>query len=115
MDLNELKTRIKQLIFDEGPKLVGVGNRERLKDAPVSSSMDYCLPGAQSCIIWAYPNPIEALENYFSKKETLFQKSIHPNINILHVQVSITSFFQKSIINIFYYLHFCKGFFNLTQ
>jgi epoxyqueuosine reductase len=71
MVLNDLKEKIKQIIFDEGAKLVGVGSQERLKDAPSSGNMEYCLPGAQSCIIWVYPNPIEALENYFSKKERM--------------------------------------------
>lgn len=71
MDLKNLKKKIKQIIFDEGAKLVGVGSQDRLKDAPSSGNMDYCLAGAQSCIIWAYPNPIEALENYFSKKERM--------------------------------------------
>ncbi|MFW9896988.1 MAG: hypothetical protein ACFFD7_14375 [Candidatus Thorarchaeota archaeon] len=71
MNLNELKKKIKQLVLKEGAKLVGVGSRERLKDAPTSANMDYCLPGAQSCIIWAFPNPIEALENFFSKKERM--------------------------------------------
>jgi len=71
MNLNNLKDKIKQIVLDEGAKLVGVGNQERLKDAPPSGNMGYCLLGAQSCIIWAYPNPIEALENYFSKKERM--------------------------------------------
>ena len=71
MNLNNLKDKIKQIVLDEGAKLVGVGSQERLKDAPPSGNMDYCLPGAQSCIISAYPNPIEALENYFSKKERM--------------------------------------------
>ena len=33
-DLNELKGKIKQMILDDGAKLVGVGSQERLKDAP---------------------------------------------------------------------------------
>ncbi len=71
MDMNKLKIRIKQIVVNEGAKLVGVGSRKRLKDSPPSANMDYCLPGAQSCIIWVYPNPLEALENYFSKKERM--------------------------------------------
>ncbi len=71
MDLKELKVNIKQMILDDGAKLVGVGSQDRLKEAPPSGDMNYCLPGAQSCIIWAYPNPIEALENYFSKIERM--------------------------------------------
>ena len=70
-DLKELKYNIKQMILDDGAKIVGVGSQERLKDAPPSGDMNFCLPGAQSCIIWAYPNPIEALENYFSKTERM--------------------------------------------
>ncbi|MBW1814983.1 MAG: epoxyqueuosine reductase, partial [Deltaproteobacteria bacterium] len=54
-----------------GAKLAGVGSRDRLKEAPMSADMDFCLPGAQSCIMWAYPVPIQALENYFSKKERM--------------------------------------------
>ena len=69
MNLNELKEEIKKIALDSGAKLVGIGNRERLKDAPPSADMEYSLPDAKSCIIWAYPNPIEALENYFAKKE----------------------------------------------
>jgi len=71
MNLNNLKDNIKQIVLNEGAKLVGIGSQDRLKDAPPSGNMDYCLSGAQSCIIWAYPNPIEALENYFSKKERM--------------------------------------------
>jgi len=71
MNLNNLKDNIKQIVLNEGAKLVGIGSEDRLKDAPPSGNMDYCLSGAQSCIIWAYPNPIEALENYFSKKERM--------------------------------------------
>ena len=70
-DLKELKYNIKRMILDDGAKLVGVGSQERLKDAPPSGDMSFCLPRAQNCIIWAYPNPIEALENYFSKKERM--------------------------------------------
>ena len=70
MDLKELKEAVKEIAYNSGAKLVGVGSRERLKESPPSGNMDYCLPGAQSCIIFAYPNPIEALESYFSKKET---------------------------------------------
>ncbi len=79
MELKELKKEVKKLAFNSGAKLFGVGSRERLKDAPPSGDMDYCLPGAQSCIIWAYPNSIEALENYFSKKERMSIK-IHQDI-----------------------------------
>jgi hypothetical protein len=71
MDITELKNEVKKIALDSGAKLFGVGSRERLKDAPPSGDMDYCLPGAQSCIIWAYPNTMEALENYFSKKERM--------------------------------------------
>jgi len=71
MDLLKLKSKVKKLVLSEGAKLVGIGNKERLKEAPPSGNMDYCLPGAQSCIIWAYPNPLEALENFFSKKERM--------------------------------------------
>lgn len=71
LDLNELKMKVKQIALDLGAKVVGIGSRDRLKDAPPSGNMDFCLPGAQSCIIWAYPNPIEVLKNYFSKKERM--------------------------------------------
>ncbi len=72
MDLISLKNLIKSEIIKSGDfPLVGVGSRDRLKDAPPSANMDYCLTGAQSCIIWAHPNPIEGLENYFSKKERM--------------------------------------------
>lgn len=71
MDLIELKENIKKIALDSGAKLFGVGSRERLEGNPPSADMDYSLPGAQSCIIWAYPNDIEALENYFSKKERM--------------------------------------------
>ncbi|MFO7797389.1 MAG: hypothetical protein ACQERB_11725 [Promethearchaeati archaeon] len=74
MNLNELKEEIKKIVLDSGAKLVGVGNRERLKDAPPSADMEYSLPDAKSCIIWAYPNPIEALENYFAKRERMSLK-----------------------------------------
>jgi hypothetical protein len=75
MKLSSLKEQIKEEITKSGQfPLVGIGSRERLKDAPPSADMDYCLPGAQSCIIWVHPNPIEALENYFSKRERMSLK-----------------------------------------
>jgi len=69
MELDKIKEKIKQIALDSGAKLVGVGSRERLENAPPSADMDYVLAGAQSCIIWAYPNKIEDLESFFSKKE----------------------------------------------
>ncbi len=74
MDLKELKENVKKMALDSGAKLVGVGSRERLPDNLPSADMDYCLPGAQSCIIWAYPNTMEAIENFFSKKERMSMK-----------------------------------------
>ncbi|TXT62609.1 MAG: putative Fe-S protein [Promethearchaeota archaeon] len=71
MNLDELQKQIKQLTLNSGAKLVGVGSRERLEKAPSSANMGYCLPEAKSCIIWVYPNPINALENYFAKKERM--------------------------------------------
>ena len=76
MDLKELKEKVKKIALDSGAKLVGIGNRERLSTGPPSANMDYCLKGAQSCIIWAYPNSYETLINYFSKKERMsFKKA----------------------------------------
>ncbi|MBD3197382.1 MAG: hypothetical protein GF317_20165, partial [Candidatus Lokiarchaeota archaeon] len=74
MNLNELREDIKKIVLDSGAKLVGVGNKETLKDAPPSADMEYSLFDAECCIIWVYPNPIEALENYFSKKERMSLK-----------------------------------------
>lgn len=69
MDLKDLKSEVKRMALDAGAKLVGIGSKERLKDAPPTGDMDYSLKGAQSCIIWALPIPIEILKNYLSKKE----------------------------------------------
>jgi len=74
IDLTKLKEEVKQIALDLGAALVGIGNQERLKDAPPSGDMSYSLPGAQSCIIWVYPNPIEAIEDYFSKKDRMGAK-----------------------------------------
>ncbi len=71
VDLAELKSEVKQLALDAGAKLVGIGNQERLKDAPPSGDMSYLLPRAQSCIIWAFPYSFKALRAYFSKKERM--------------------------------------------
>jgi epoxyqueuosine reductase len=71
MDLNGLKHKIKEMVLTAGAKIAGVGSKDRFKEAPPSADMDFCLPGAQSCLIWAYPVPTEALENYFSKKERM--------------------------------------------
>ncbi len=71
LELKVLKKEVKQMSIDLGATLVGIGSQERLKDAPPSGNMDYCLPGAESCIIWAYPNSIDALENFFSKKDRM--------------------------------------------
>lgn len=59
------------MALDAGAKLVGIGSRDRLKDAPPSADMDYLLPGAQSCVIWAFPYSFETLKAYFSKKERM--------------------------------------------
>lgn len=61
--------------MDSGAVLFGVGSRDRLKDAPPSVEMDYLLPGAQSCIIWAYATPIETLEHYLAKNERASYKN----------------------------------------
>ena len=74
LDLNQLKEKVKQIAIDSGAALVGIGSQERLKDAPPSADMSYSLPGAQSCIIWVYPNPIDAIEDYFSKKDRMGAK-----------------------------------------
>ncbi len=78
MELTELKEKIKKIALDSGAKLVGFGSQERLKNAPPSGDMNYCLPSSQCCIIFAYPNSLTALENYFSKKERLsLKKELH--------------------------------------
>ena len=71
MDLDKLKEQVKEIAMNNGAKLVGIGSQERLKDAPPSGDMNYILPGAQSCIIWAYPTSFETLKNYFAKKERM--------------------------------------------
>ncbi len=98
MDLKELKEAVKKIAHNSGAKLVGVGSRERLKDAPPSGNMDYCLPGAQSCIIFAYPNPIEALESYFSKKERMsLKKVLHVSYtNAWKAAQNIAEFIEKN-------------------
>ncbi len=69
MELSEIKNEVKKIALDGGAKIVGIGSRERLSKAPPSADMDYLLPGAQSCIIWAEPIPMEVLKNWLSKKE----------------------------------------------
>ena len=71
LDLTKLKEAVKKIALDSGAKLVGIGSQDRLKDAPPSGDMNFCLDGAKSCIIWAYPNSYEDLKNYFSKKERM--------------------------------------------
>ncbi|MEX2682556.1 MAG: hypothetical protein Q6373_013230 [Candidatus Sigynarchaeota archaeon] len=51
------------MAVDAGAIAAGIGNRERFVDAPPSADMDYDLPGARACIIWAYPIPIEVLKH----------------------------------------------------
>ena len=70
-----MKEHLKQIAVDSGAVLFGVGSKERLKDAPPSGEMNYLLPGAESCIIWAYATPINTLENYLSKKERASYKN----------------------------------------
>ena len=71
MELSQLKDPIKTIALGSGAATVGVGSRDRLAEAPPSADMDYCLPGAQSCIIWAYAVPYDALKDYFGKVERL--------------------------------------------
>ena len=75
MNLPELKLKVKEIALSNGAKLVGIGSAQRLKDAPDSGNMEYCLPGAASCIIWAFPFSYEAISAYFSKKERMSVKS----------------------------------------
>src|SRR5271157_1605204 len=78
MDLLDLKDAAKQIALDSGAILVGVGSRDRLVDAPPSGDMNYSLPGAQSCIIWAYPIPAETLDHYLGKTERLsYRNNMH--------------------------------------
>jgi len=74
MNTDKLKFEIKQIALEMGAKLVGIGSAERLKDAPPSADMNYCLPGAKSCIIWVYPFSFEAIKNYLAKKERISLK-----------------------------------------
>lgn len=74
MNLPELKDGIKSIALKSGAIRVGVGSRERLASAPPSADMDYSLQDAQSCIIWAYPIPIPAIDNYMSKKDRMSYK-----------------------------------------
>ena len=76
MTPEELKNKLKEIVLEAGAGIVGVGSRDRLEKAPPSADMDFCLPGAQSCLIWAYPVPLRALENYFSKKERMSIKRV---------------------------------------
>ncbi len=75
-DLANLKEKVKKIAIDSGAALVGIGNQERLKDAPPSANMSYSLPSAQTCIIWVYPNSIDALERFFSKKDRMGVKQL---------------------------------------
>lgn len=75
-DLANLKEKVKKIAIDSGAALVGIGNQERLKKAPPSADMSYSLLDAQTCIIWAYPNSIDALERFFSKKDRMGAKQL---------------------------------------
>ncbi len=78
MLLPELKDNVKGITLKSGAIRVGIGSRDRLANAPPSADMDYSLPAAQSCIIWAYPIPLATLENYLSKKERMsYKKNLH--------------------------------------
>ncbi|MCP4760715.1 MAG: epoxyqueuosine reductase, partial [archaeon] len=74
MELLKLKEAVKKIALDSGADLVGIGSKERLDGNPPSTDMEYSLPGAKSCIIWAYANPIDGLEKYFSKTERMSMK-----------------------------------------
>lgn len=98
MKLSELKSEIKRIALDGGAKLVGIGSRERLKDAPPSGDMDYMLPGAQSCIIWAIPQDIEMVKRYLSKEE---RWSYRENLQITYqtqwrIAKEIVNFIKKN-------------------
>ncbi|MHA2281819.1 MAG: hypothetical protein ACXAC5_13330 [Promethearchaeota archaeon] len=71
LDLIRLKEKVKVLVINSGAALVGIGSQERLKDTPPSGNMSYSLPDAKSCIIWVYPNSIDTLERFFSKKDRM--------------------------------------------
>jgi NAD-dependent dihydropyrimidine dehydrogenase PreA subunit len=75
-DLANLKENVKKIAINSGAALVGIGNQERLKEAPPSADMSYTLPDAQSCIIWVYPNTMDALERFLSKKDRMGVKQL---------------------------------------
>ncbi len=98
MDLKELKEKVKEIALNNGAKLVGVGNRERLKDSPPSGDMNYCLPGAQSCIVWVHPTSFETLKNYFSKKErmSLAKEMYYAYSTAWKIAAEIANFIEKT-------------------
>ena len=76
MNLEKIKQDIKEMIITSGAKIVGVGSRDRLKDAPPSADMDFCLPGAQSCIISGVSSPYEGPGKlFFQKGKDEYQES----------------------------------------
>lgn len=78
MNVRALKSEVKRLARQSGAALVGVGVKSRL-DAAVaagveSADMEYVLPGARTCVIFAYACPYEVAEAYFAKRTRMPMK-----------------------------------------
>ncbi len=98
MDLQELREKVKEIAINNGAKLVGIGTAERLKEAPPSGDMNYSLPGAQSCIIWAHPTSFETLKSYFSKQErmSLAKEMYYAYSTAWKIATEIAQFIEKN-------------------
>jgi ferredoxin len=98
MELADLKKQVIKMALEGGAVVAGVGDRQRLKDAPPSADVDYDLQGAQSFIIWAYAVPRDVLKNYLSKAERFSFKN---NMHFAYSQgwktaVNIAGFIEKN-------------------
>ncbi|MGD8352848.1 MAG: hypothetical protein PVJ01_01680, partial [Pseudomonadota bacterium] len=66
---NTLANSLKKAAINSGAAVVGIGNRERMEDAPPSGDPGYLLPSTRSIISFAIPFNRANLRNFFGKKD----------------------------------------------
>jgi ferredoxin len=69
--MGELENQIKNIAMQHGAALVGIGSRERLRDAPPSGDPGYLLPSTRSVISFAVTMDRKILRDFISKKDWL--------------------------------------------
>jgi epoxyqueuosine reductase QueG len=72
---NDLSEVVKNMAKDLGASEVGIVTKKTLEGGPVSTDLDYVLPGAKSALVFAVPLDQNLIEPYLSKKDHSLNKN----------------------------------------